>query len=291
VPFIRLMLRTSSKEVTEQGQKQQQRAAGEAPAPVLASPPVVEPVFTLPAIIDGEFDADLRAWARAAQAFGTPVIVEWGTECNGDWFQWNGKYWGAGHLTDFGDATRADGPERFVAAYRHIVMVMREAGANNLTWVFHVNWDDEPDEDWNHFENYYPGDDVVDWLGVSCYGYLTPKDNYDPESLEMEMNAAYPRLAALAPDKPIMLLEFGATAGNPGTVPEDWAQAALDHLLAPRWPRVRGFSWWNERWENDDDPGDGTTMRVQDLPELATVFHDTLAAHRAQLQTRPVYGR
>jgi hypothetical protein len=69
-----------------------------------------------------------------------------------------------------------------------------------------------------------------------------------------------------------------------------WAQAALDNLFANRWPRVRGFSWWNEYWQNDDNPAHDTTMRVQDIPALAAVFHDTLAAHQAQLQTRPVYA-
>jgi hypothetical protein len=319
VPFVRLMLRSKSDEVSGAVQKAPAppfppplplplpppaplppaavvpAGGGPPPAEVVPPPPppkpvVIEPVFTLPAIIEGQFDDDLRAWARAAQAFGTPIIVEWGTEMNGDWFQWNGKYWGAGQVGGFGDPTKPEGPQRFVAAYRHIVTVMRSAGATNLTWVFHVNADDEPDEDWSHLENYYPGDDVVDWLGVSGYGCLTPKDKDKPDTLETEMCAAYPRLAALTPDKPIFLLEFGTTAGNKLAVPEDWAQEGLDHLFAHRWPRVRGFSWWNEHWENDNNPADDTTMRVQDIPALATVFHDTLANNLTQLQTRPIYS-
>ena len=31
-------------------------------------------------------------------------------------------------------------------------------------------------------------------------------------------------------------------------------------------------SWWNEAWENDDDPAHNTNMRVQDNPPLADVF-------------------
>ena len=33
---------------------------------------------------------NFRAWGRAAQTFGTPLIVEFGTEVNGSWFPWNG---------------------------------------------------------------------------------------------------------------------------------------------------------------------------------------------------------
>ena len=285
VPFVRLMLRSSPDEISAAGHHAAPKAQG-GPRPA-----ATETVFTLQAIIDGDFDADLTAWAQGAKAFGTPMIVEYGTEVNGAWFPWNGKYAGAGTLNGFGDPTKPDGPERFVAAYRHIVNLMRNAGASNLTWVFHVNWDDTPEAAWNRFTQYYPGGDVVDWLGISGYGYLTSQDDYPPESLRMEMDSAYEELTALAPGKPIMLLEFGCTAGNPQTAPEDWAQAALDDLFANRWPRVRGFSWWNEHWENDDDPADDTTMRVQDTPALAQVFSDTLAAHAAKLQTRPVYGR
>src|SRR6266513_2525190 len=51
-----------------------------------------EKKFSLQKIITGEFDVDLRAWARDAKAFGSPILIEWGTEPNGNWFSWNGKW-------------------------------------------------------------------------------------------------------------------------------------------------------------------------------------------------------
>ena len=51
-----------------------------------------EKVFTLDKIVAGAFDQDLRAWARAAKDFGGPILIEWGTEPNGKWFSWNGKW-------------------------------------------------------------------------------------------------------------------------------------------------------------------------------------------------------
>ena len=47
------------------------------------------------------------------------------------------------------------------AAYRHIVDLMRAEGADNLQWVWHVNWLDEPEKNWNRFENYFPGDRLL----------------------------------------------------------------------------------------------------------------------------------
>ena len=65
-----------------------------------------------------------------------------------------------------GTAARKPVRARYVAAYRHIVDLMRAEGAKNLQWVWHVNWFDEPEAKWNHFENYYPGDAYCDWMAL-----------------------------------------------------------------------------------------------------------------------------
>ena len=53
-------------------------------------------------------------------------------------------------------------------------MSCAKAEADNILWVFHVNYNDWPNESWNRFENYYPGDDYIDWLAVSIYGAQQP---------------------------------------------------------------------------------------------------------------------
>lgn len=246
--------------------------------------------FQLNKIIRGRFDTDLRAWARDARDFGSPIIVEYGTEMNGSWFPWNGK-WNGGKIRDeYGNPNFPDGPERFRDAYRHIIDVMRDEGADNLTWVFHVNDSDFPPRGWNRFENYYPGDAYIDWLGVSVYGAQMPLDDWC-DAFRDSLDAAYPRLAALAPTKPIFVLEFGVTDGNALCDQAAWAHDALADLTSGRWTRVKGFSWWNETWQNDDNPAHDTNMRVQDNPALATEFQ-TFVGNNAdvvgqlQFQTR-----
>lgn len=264
VPFIRLMMRSSAEGNSE------------------------ERTYTLQNIIDGRFDRDLTAWGKSARDFASPILVEYGTECNGYWFSWNGKWNGGGTTTGFGDPAKADGPERFVAAYRHIVQVIRATGANNISWVFHVSADDDPTENWNRLETYYPGDDAVDWVGFSAYGAQSPVDDWTPSSFRESADNVYPRLEALAPDKPIMVLEFGCTSGSPVVTAEAWAQATLNDLFARRWPRIAGFSWWNEKFPNDDNPLHDTNMRLQDSPPLAQVFQNTLTNHAEQIQQRPL---
>ena len=68
IPYVRLMLRS------DVDQKHAEKA------------------FSLQKIIGGDFDVDLGAWARDAKSFGSPILIEWGTEPNGNWFSWNGKW-------------------------------------------------------------------------------------------------------------------------------------------------------------------------------------------------------
>ena len=247
VPYIRLMLRSD----TEQDH--------------------ADPLYTLENILKGEFDNSLHDWAVAAREYGSPLIVEYGVEVNGEWFPWNGKWNGAGSTLDFGDPSFSDGAERFREAYRHVISIFRQENAANITWVFHVNDYDIPEEDWNRLEAYYPGDEWIDWLGVSVYGALTPMDTEWSE-FQVSMDGVYPRLESLSPVKPVVVSEFAVTAGNPYIDQAEWARRALEDITSDRWERVIGFSWWNERWQNDDESAHDTTMRLQDNPALATVF-------------------
>jgi len=247
VPWIRLMLRSD------------------------ADQDHADPAYSPGKILAGTFDADLRQWADDARAYGGALILEYGVEVNGQWFPWNGLWNGGGAAEAYGDPTLPDGPERFRDAYRRIIDIFRSRGVDNATWVFHVNDSDWPQEDWNRFENYYPGDRYIDWLAFSAYGPQTPLDDTVSPFRE-EADAVYPRLAALSEGKPIVVAEFGAAARNPRAEQSAWADAALADLLIGRWPQLIGFSWWNESWQNDDNSAHDTSMRLQDNPALAGVF-------------------
>ena len=155
VPFIRMMPRTTFTEG------------------------IADPVFTLQGIIDGNFDKELTKWALGAKRTGIPVMVEFGTEVNGDWFPWSGILNGGVETGSYGDPKISDGPERFRDAYRHIIDLFNNLEVNNITWVFHTTPSEEagkisPNEAWNNIKNYYPGDDYIDWIGTSIYGSIDP---------------------------------------------------------------------------------------------------------------------
>ena len=254
VPYIRLMLRSDV----------DQRHA--------------EKEFSLQKIVAGVFDVDLCIWAHEAKNFGSPILVEWGTEPNGNWFSWNGK-WNGGAI---------EGPARYVAAYRHIVDLMRAEGADNLQWVWHVNWLDEPEKSWNRFENYFPGENYCDWVALSAYGPTTPSTRDGAESFEFKMREAYPRLTKIAPNKPVIIAEFGCDLHNRHVSVARWAREALEDLFSNRWPAIIGFCWWNEGWQNDDHKKHDTDMIILHNVDLTRAFHDEFAQHVDRIQERPI---
>jgi hypothetical protein len=255
VPFIRLMLRSTTDQY------------------------VAEPFFTLDAILRGDFDSDFQAWADGAKVFGTPVVVEWGTEVNGMWFSWNGQWNGGAGV----------GPAKFRDAYRHIVQQIRSRGATNLTFVFHFNDEGEPAADWNAPANYYPGDDVIDWIGFSIYGTMSPLDTRCMSFTAQLDKSVQSTLQTISTKKPLFVFEMATSGGNAGCVASDWARTTFEALLSGRWPAVAGFAWWNEHWRNDSNPLHDSDMRVQTVPNLGTTMQAELTgSHAAQIVDRPL---
>jgi hypothetical protein len=257
IPYVRLMLRSNV------DQKHSEKA------------------FSLQKIIAGDFDVDLRAWARDAKNFGLPILIEWGTEPNGNWFSWNGK-WNGG---------AKEGPARYIAAYRHIVDLIRGEGADNLQWVWHVNWLDEPERKWNRFENYFPGENYCDWVALSAYGPTTPTTPDGTESFAFKMRKAYPRLTKIAPGKPVIIAEFGCDLRNRRVDAASWAKSALEDLFANRWPAIVGFCWWNEGWQNDERKKHDTDMIILHDAGLTRVFREEFARHADKIQETPIPPR
>ncbi len=230
VPFIRMMPRTTFTDGVQ------------------------DPNFTLQRIIDGKFDSNLTKWAQDAKRVGIPIMVEFGTEVNGDWFPWSGILNGGGTPNKYGNPTFTDGPERFRDAYIHIIDLFRKEGATNITWGFHIQppsdlGDNENlSQPWNDIKNYYPGDNYIDWIGASIYGNFERGAEWT--SFTNMLDATYPQLAAISSKKPLAVFEFGVledpTRGNKSA----WLQDALDSIENGRYPRIKAISYWDEKWND-----------------------------------------
>ncbi len=267
IPFVRLMARSSWRE----------RAPDRR--------------YTLQSIIDGRWDGrsrrsqGLRSWCRQAAALDRPLLAEFGTEVNGDWFPWSGRWNGAGRKAGYGDPREADGPERFRDAYRHIITLCRKQGAGNVTWFFHPDADSEPAHLWNRAAAYYPGPAYIDWLGLSFYGSLS--NRWRTEQLRAGLDRALPRLAKLAKagQKPLALLEWGTReeARRPRSKARWIRTAARD--LRDRYPKLDAIAWWHGAYE---DAGEHVDLRIDSSPHALEAYRRLVAGEG--FATRPFFG-
>jgi beta-mannanase len=221
IPFIRLMPRTSFDSIAS------------------------DPQYSLQDIIDGKFDSNLSRWAKAAKSINGSLMVEFGTEANGDWFPWSGINNGGGVKNQYGDPDIPDGPERLRDAYRHIVGLFEDENVDNITWVFHVNAYSEPAETWNTFKNYYPGDAFVDWIGVSIYG---PENGEKGLTFSETLDDIYPSLSSLSKDKPLAILEFATGDSHTEGTKSSWISDAFRTVESGKYPRLKAISYWHENW-------------------------------------------
>ena len=104
--------------------------------------------------------------------------------------------------------------------------------------------------DWNKIRNYYPGDDYIDWIGISVYGADEPHVEW--KSFTEIMDGAYPELAAISSTKPLAIFEFAVIEEPSEGDKSEWIKNALDSLEDGRYPRIKGVSNWDEKWVDQE---------------------------------------
>jgi hypothetical protein len=229
--------------------------------------------YSLDKIISGKFDKELTLWANDAASCGIPLLIDIAPEPNGDWFPWSGVFNGKGEKDKYGSKDVPDGPEKFKDVYKHIVNIFKDAGCENITYVFHINSVSAPDENWNKIINYYPGDDYVDWIGINIYGPQMWGDKYT-RFIDI-LDPVYPELCSLSSEKPIAILEFGVADYLPNVNKAIWLQSALYTVALPEYNRIKAIGWWHSTWFNKD--GTISALQIDSSPHALITYKEGIA--------------
>ena len=212
--------------------------------------------FSLEKISAGNFDEALRAWARAAKQDGRMLLIDFAVEANGNWFPWSGVCHG-------------NNPQTYKNAYRHIIDIFREEGANNITWFFHFEINTTLNKAWNFPKAYYPGDEYIDWVGFSAYGPQNEGEDYW-ETLSEMITQHSQEVKAVTHNKPLALMEFAVTDKNPNGSKVEWLKDAFETILKATPLRFSAINYWHENWEEED--GVYALLRVDSSPEALATF-------------------
>jgi hypothetical protein len=182
-----------------------------------------EPNDGLKVVEDGPY---IRAWARDAARAQCPIFLRWASEMNGPWTAYSPD------------------PALYIEKYRLISKVMKEEAPNvAMLWIPFA----EPQR---LIEQYYPGDEWVDWAGVNIYSvYVNNGDPFRPAHQKdpvEELRYVYERYASR---KPIHISEYAATIYCKGTA-SDTVSFAIDKMtrfytaLREQFPRVKSVNWF-----------------------------------------------
>lgn len=183
-------------------------------------------------VADGHEDRYLRSFAEEVRSFGHPVIIGFASEPDGNWYSW-----GYTHTS----------PSAWIAAWRHVVTVFRQAGASNVTWLWTVNA--ELGAGTGALRDWWPGSKYVTWVGVDGYYF---KSNADFTSV---FGSTIRDIRAFT-HAPVLLSEtaIGPVAGA----------AKIAGLVAGiKTDRLLGFVWFDQAqhdgiyhqdWRLEDDP-------------------------------------
>lgn len=156
----------------------------------------------------GRGDAILVKQAAAFAAYGGTIVVRPWAEMNGDWQNFQPR--SSGPKRPYGGK-----PAEFVAAWRHVVDVVRSAGARNVRFCFNPTTDTYRGT--TDVRTIFPGSSFVDVLGLDGYNWGTGS-GFTWTSFPAVYATQYQRLVGLAPDKPLWICEVGsADPLNPGT--------------------------------------------------------------------------
>jgi beta-mannanase len=181
-------------------------------------------------IAAGHYDTYLRSYAASVRNFGHAVVIGFGHEMNAGWYSW-----GYGHVP----------PRVFVAAWRHIVTVFRQQGAENVTWLWTIQAD-EPGT--GPIASWWPGASYVTWVGIDGY-YYRPSDTF-----ASVFGKTIVRVRAIT-DKPVLLSEtaVGPEADQAAKIPGLFAGVQQYQTLGLVWFDIRQDDGrYHQDWRLED---------------------------------------
>ncbi len=161
----------------------------------------------------GDLDSQLRSWARAYAAFSQDgnriAFIAPLQEMNGGWIPYGLD------------------PINYKLAYQHIQQIFISEGVdmNEVHWTFAPNGWSRPGDP--PFEDYYPGDNIVDVVGFSAYNFGTCSGGVwqNPETV---FSPYITRMQNMAPNKPIVIAQTASSSH--GGNKDQWIRDTYNYL-------------------------------------------------------------
>jgi mannan endo-1,4-beta-mannosidase len=171
-------------------------------------------------VANGKYDTYMREWATAAKLHAGEIVLKFSWEMNGTWFSWTGQ-----------------DPAVYKAMWTRAHGIFQSVGATNVKWHFCPNVD--PYNKFRRFEDYYPGNAFVDYIGADGY------NQGGGQTFEFLFATTYDRLRTVSGNKPFIVGETACTEATSGVSKADWI-TAMFKSLPTRFPGITGLVWFHK---------------------------------------------
>ncbi len=183
--------------------------------------------WTSEQIANGELDFAIHHWAQVFKGWsdeGKRAFIAPLQEMNGGWVSYGGD------------------PPNYIRAFLRIRQIFKEEGvpSNSVSWVFAPNGWNDPQNGYP-FEDYYPGNSVVDVVGFSSFNFGSCWTYTHSRSFEEIYEPYLDRMSEMAPGKPIFVAEIGSVPD--GLDRAEWFRDTLTKI--GMYPGVRGIIYFN----------------------------------------------
>jgi cellulose synthase/poly-beta-1,6-N-acetylglucosamine synthase-like glycosyltransferase len=207
-------------------------------------------------INSGHFDAYVGKVARYLKSLETPVFLRFAHEFDNPQYPWSPA----------GD----NSPNDFVHAWKRVHEIFREEQAENVVWVWNP-WKA------NNMKRYYPGDDYVDWIGVTGLNYGTFNASAQWHEFR-ELYLPYHRAIKDLTGKPVILAEFGSLklGGNQ----QNWVKNAF-RSIDSHFKEIEGLVFFNSRFDTNLPPAadiqnNRLDWSIDSLPFISAKYREPL---------------
>lgn len=184
-------------------------------------------------ISQGRKDSYIRQMASDMKAFNKEIYISLMHEANGNWYDWA-----------IGDSN-VNNNQTYIAAYRHVVDIFRQVGANKVKFIWNINAGSSGAG--TSFTGHYPGDAYVDYVAIDGYNWgNTQSWGSTWQSFDSIFASPYQALSSI--NKPIFITEFSCT--EKGGNKAQWITETFNTIRA-KYPRIKLVSWFGENKEQD----------------------------------------
>ena len=177
-------------------------------------------------IASGVYDTYIRQEAIRCKNADYPIIIRFGHEMNGDWAGWGVN------------------PTTFKQAWIKVVSIFHEENVNNVKFFWCANY---ADTGGRVFQDYYPGDEYVDYVGIDIYANSDWNWWWDPE---VQIGNQFGNVYDTYPNKPFIIGEWGCTGIISDAQNVEFVNGMFDAI--EKRSRIVGlFHWHAEDWKVD----------------------------------------